>query len=1627
MALRSFICVALVLLCLPACSPRSGPAKRKAEGKKVFEPDYKAIPPKVEAMLPRIRAHVRALADLGPRQTGQAGCDGVRDYVLGQMREFLPNIKAERIEAPVTVPLDRTEKVQLESVDDAFTHLVVKGVAAESQRWPAHAFYPNCAQACVTHPASKCPLKKERKGEACLNCEKPRRLVDLRHGDWDDLKGKDLSDAVALFDFNSGDAWLRAASLGAAGAVFIEPEETTLFQADRKYLATLPLHFPRLYVSRERGVRLREAIAKGDEVRVTLANRLRFKNVSGECFSFVIPGKDRGHCFAFAAHYDARCIVPDLAYGSAELWGVAELLEISRHFAEEQPPCDVRIMFMSGHWQSQIPMREFLARNAPDQGDKKLGSYFRGAIGIDLVPEGKSLNLIAESAWEPLSGEAYKWLGRLLMQEGGWRDRMMEGLEIDRKEVGLYAGARPVVNRSGDHALALRNDRCPAVFAPRFTTAETPWNSMRLTAFAFQTARLARLRHNTPLDRLPDEGLGDVAAIDEQLRPQLQLTLVTIEHLLNVPVSRMPSLHPVQRSIRANWGGYAHLSGNIQIRDRSIGWFSEKLPEGKEGNALQTFVQAYPVNNIYTTKAGGRLRNRLNWPVNPSKGKHRGLQSFMFQDMQMLRNRNYYFPMIYTGIPSARYNMAAYAVDEAGHLRYATDYGIHGDGNPSFQCTDLEINRWDLKIPVTLFECGSLELFDLVDPQRRSPDHWVYGQYLHAYNYGAHHGDLAVPVFLGIAGVKDVDSHTDADRWGYAQYGPTAMVFLPSNTTFGLEVLLGAWHRNFAVLADRGEDGKPRGYSVEPGQVIRPARDHSPGPLTCVRQLERLNEDRLMRFSEHDVSSPLAKKNHSESVAAIREGEKAHNDKDWRKAFASYRRGWMLESKAYLSVMGLLLDVVSTTVLYFVLLIPFSFMVERLIFPQRTVLGAAVVSVLVFSVFALILYLFHPGFQLAHNVMVTVIAFVIVVMTIPALILLLVRGVAMLKAIGSKSVITQQSEAESAGVVMAALSLAVSNMRQRPLRTAMTLSTITALVMALVLLTTSAAFDFKILDPADTGQAGFEGIQVFNATDRRLALLTEGAELFEDLLRDEALVIPRETINYGYDRKLKHGAIVLEANGQQTPVSYLQVMDHRDNLPEYTLHEGEKTRKVHLSDLMKGGFLAEGDVDACLIPNTMAEALQVDVGDTVTVMGMALKVKGIWIAREEVTDAEGKTVFVPGPLDKLADLDGSPITAMHSARFKEAEPDNPIHAPSHEMIIVSRTWVNRQAVFPRNIFSLVVIPNGSDKDPDLIESVAARISREMMNVDVFTHYVDRETGVSKARRISMLTATHVKGSSMMFVITGVAVLMILSIMTGTVHERMKEIHIFSSVGLAPGHVAGMFLVEALVYAGIASVLGYFLGMVALKVLLGYLKDTGQAQEFYPNYLGVYVLYSIGIAVATTVTSSLYPIRLASRIVNPSEGKSWETDAEGDDDRLTIRLPFIATTWEEARSMMVYAYDFLAMHQGERSGRFVCEEAPAGRTVERTAGLAVPVWLAPFERDLTQRVELNVTRQPGDPWWEMGLKLQRNSGPAYLWRRGTRVFVNMLIKHLLRWRAATAQQEEDCLKRAEELFPVQEPS
>jgi hypothetical protein len=488
----------------------------------------------------------------------------------------------------------------------------------------------------------------------------------------------------------------------------------------------------------------------------------------------------------------------------------------------------------------------------------------------------------------------------------------------------------------------------------------------------------------------------------------------------------------------------------------------------------------------------------------------------------------------------------------------------------------------------------------------------------------------------------------------------------------------------------------------------------------------------------------------------------------------------------------------------------------------------------------------------------------------------------------------------------------------------------------------------------------------------------------------------------------------VRANGRAVGVPYLQIMDSREPLVPYSLLTGEgQRRSVRIDELVKGRWFGPEDVDAILLPDTTARKLGVRVGDRVELMTASLEVIGIWEAERSVRQPDGTEVKVPGLLDRLTDLDGLPILPIDSASARTAEPLRPLHCASTQMVILPRRFHEVHRMLPSAVLSLIVIPH----DASRIGALADRLSNEIRNVDVFRHYVDPQTGQDRVEMISMRLATQISGSGMMWLMLGIAVLMIMAIMTGTVYERIREINIYSSVGLAPGHVAGMFLIESLVYAGLASVLGYFIGIVTLRLLS---RWHWLPPDFYPNYLGVYVLIATLVAVGAMLLSSIYPITVAARTVNPSLERSWQIETEPEGDSWRIVLPFIATSVRELDGIMTYAWDFLVIHQGERSGRFVCQTPPQAGRRGGWHSTEMEVWLAPFERNVTELAVLRAEAVQPDRW-QFVLDLTRLSGPEYLWRKGTRVFVDALRKHLLNWRAMSGEQWDAFAVRSAELF------
>ncbi len=628
----------IAIVTLAGCSPSNRPTDA-SEATLSFEQVRAAA----SQMATDIRSDAERIADFGSRQTGQVGCLQTYEFVRSVFAELDAGRNTlKEFGSVVTVPLDRYGQ------DDSGDHttLTVDGLADGQQVWQAYAFQPNNVQ--------DCPTRSED--------EQPRRLVDLRMGEWEGLAGQVVADAVVLLDYNSADAWLRAKELGAYAAIFVEPSWTNWRQSDLKYLATVPLYMPRVYVDRRQGTVLREALTDGRDVRVTIRSRLRWRNVQAPCVEFTIPGKDPARTYILAGHFDARSIVPDLAYGGDEVWGIAALVELARFFAQpgHQPAVNLRFMAVSGLWQAQRPTRDYIADGSP--GFEEIGRPVQLVMGIDYSTEHADLNLIRETSYDEINQSLYRWLKQAIFSQGGWHDEIYRGLDLPRRGVNFYGDERPFMITTADGWMAPRGWLCPFTYSPKFRTANEAWAAVSLPTFAFQTAWLYRMSHNSPLDRF---SVSNADARFANLQPQVEMTLAVLDRLMQYPSKKIPPAAALYKR-RAGYNAYTQLRGRIQAWDPTTGWFSTRMPTegargegrgasdggkasgtGAGGGPLRTFIYANCNDAGFNAGQGGRERGYLPWPLSPHRRVHRELQSFMFDELRMLDEPDFRINALY--------------------------------------------------------------------------------------------------------------------------------------------------------------------------------------------------------------------------------------------------------------------------------------------------------------------------------------------------------------------------------------------------------------------------------------------------------------------------------------------------------------------------------------------------------------------------------------------------------------------------------------------------------------------------------------------------------------------------------------------------------------------------------------------------------------------------------------------------------------------------------------------------------------------------------------------------------------------------------------------------------------------
>ncbi|MBD3174827.1 MAG: FtsX-like permease family protein, partial [Armatimonadia bacterium] len=178
---------------------------------------------------------------------------------------------------------------------------------------------------------------------------------------------------------------------------------------------------------------------------------------------------------------------------------------------------------------------------------------------------------------------------------------------------------------------------------------------------------------------------------------------------------------------------------------------------------------------------------------------------------------------------------------------------------------------------------------------------------------------------------------------------------------------------------------------------------------------------------------------------------------------------------------------------------------------------------------------------------------------------------------------------------------------------------------------------------------------------------------------------------------------------------------------------------------------------------------------------------------------------------------------------------------------------------------------------------------ERLAVSLYATGVDEDTGEPGVFLYSSIGSRSLQDVETVLIPLLIAALIVLNTMLGAVWERVREIHIFSSVGLSPTHVGALFFAESCVYANLGAILGYLLGQGITKVL--FLTNSLGAVE--TNYSSLSAVFATVVVLATVLLSTIWPARKAAQIAVPDIERRWKLP-EPEGDVMTISMPFTVT-------------------------------------------------------------------------------------------------------------------------------------
>lgn len=1356
-------------------------------------------------------------------------------------------------------------------------------------------------------------------GVGTSSCRVTGRVIYGGNGSLADLSGQEVKGSIVLLDFNSGTNWRNAAALGAAAILFLAPDSTSRREGDKKW-SSLPLAVPRFYILREHG---RAALSLvGREAQV--ACEQPWVETQATNLIATLRGTDprlRNEWVVLAAYSDTVSVVPGLPHGADQTSGLAALLEIVRYFKANPPKRSILFLITSGHFQGLAGIRAFIEARFQDgwaiTGGRAPVCFFT----LDI-----------SGGWGALAIHAQGW----------WLRYRMENFERERGIArALRSRAEAIAQVFGKQTQQLLVDAVnnpdgrewrntiPIPFAAECEVV----NMAGLDAVTFLTAEDARLVQDTPFDTPESLNLSNIL--------QQTKTLLCLAHHIANDASNtelglersMPyDVRPTMKRMSL-MSGFSTVKGQVVEFDPSRNFYPDVPVPGALVFTTRDKKSFAGVRGVMATMADAEGRYELH-----------GMPPVTLWDE---RDR---FPLpIY-----------AFGFDEADVIYMSTDMGVQGGQfDTYFRLTTAERN-----VPVVVFRCAPLQVFRTVDPL----------------SFRA----LPIPTVL--------DAHSDGDPRRFSIFYPPENPFTvagigEAEEAFSLfiergepvKILARGWDGTLRMALLRATAETPTGAGIllegVGDDVVSPQGTLLRSTLLAAQDMVRLNRWRLDLLEAHRVTSPTLRDLQAKSENALKAATTAHERNDYATGEREARAAWGYALRLHPILLATARDALYGLLFYLALLVPFSYVLERLLFGNRTLAAQIVAGAAIFGVMFLALRLLHPAFEITESTLVIFVAFVMGMLSVIVITFLLSKFETSLQHLpggGREGEVTVSERHQRTSLFITAVGVGIGSMRRRPLRTLLTCITLLT-VMVIVLTFTSIVPALRFNALPSEGKPRYAGI---------LFRTPQYDPLEENSVREIQIEFPNATI---VRRVWFHGAqpgasaaIPIESKEQTANLKALLGLD---------VEEGD-VMGLPRDALIAGRWLLPGERYGILLPTSLAKKLGISASD---LAGKSQSQPTVRVA--------GATFSVVGILDDAGlqgarDLDSESLLPADFAQSdllsKRGE------AGSREFRRFVRLTPELTAILPaETLLAIGGRVRSVAVSFDSYDAVEERLQELLPRTDLNLYASVTTNGISEIRRFSAMAGTSATGIELILIPVLIAIATIVNTMVSGVLERRKEIAILSAVGLSPRQIASLFLLESLVYAILAAVGGY---VVAQLLVMG-LDATELLSDVRVNYSSLSALFATGVVVLVVVLSALYPSRVAKRIASPGEGAEWRLAVPAGN-LIVNPLPFTVTDMQAVELLKHYG-GWLTGYQDYGIGDISTEKVETRQHPEPT--MESVLWLAPYDLGVRQRIALTFPKTETDGIRSVVIEIERLSGDPSHWVTANQRFLEAIRKQFLLWR------------------------